>query len=61
MLDNEGNLTEFDRQVLNLYRHLSSLARKMLIEYAEKLNPDGEALRVEAKSLEKGKIPPNQA
>jgi transcriptional regulator with XRE-family HTH domain len=45
MLDDEASLTEYERQILNLYRRLSPLARKMLIEYAEKLLADEQALR----------------
>jgi transcriptional regulator with XRE-family HTH domain len=48
MLDDEASLTEYERQILNLYRRLSPLARKMLIEYAEKLLADEQALRGES-------------
>jgi transcriptional regulator with XRE-family HTH domain len=45
MLDDEASLTEYERQILNLYRRLSPLARKLFIEYAEKLIADEQALR----------------
>jgi transcriptional regulator with XRE-family HTH domain len=54
MLDDEASLTEYERRVLNLYRQLSPLARKMLIEYAEKILADEQALRGEAPADEGG-------
>jgi transcriptional regulator with XRE-family HTH domain len=54
MLDDEASLTEYERRVLNLYRQLSPLARKMFIEYAEKLLADEQALRGEAPVNEGG-------
>jgi transcriptional regulator with XRE-family HTH domain len=54
MLDDEASLTEYERRILNLYRRLSPLARKMLLEYAEKLVSDEKALRGEAPADESG-------
>jgi transcriptional regulator with XRE-family HTH domain len=53
MLDDEASLTEYERQILNLYRRLSPIARKMLIEYAEKLIADEKALRGESLEAQK--------
>ncbi|GHV90410.1 hypothetical protein AGMMS50268_09130 [Spirochaetia bacterium] len=54
MLDTEASLTNYERQILNLYRRLSSLAQEMLIEYAEKLASDEATLRGGADAQEKG-------
>jgi transcriptional regulator with XRE-family HTH domain len=47
MMDDEARLSEQERQLLALFRELSPIARKMLIEYAEKLLSDEKALRWE--------------
>jgi transcriptional regulator with XRE-family HTH domain len=45
MMDDEAALTEYEKRLLAVFRELSPLARKMLIEYADKLISDEEALR----------------
>jgi transcriptional regulator with XRE-family HTH domain len=47
MMDEEAQLSEQERQLLAFFRELSPLARKMLIEYAQKLVSDEKALRGE--------------
>jgi transcriptional regulator with XRE-family HTH domain len=45
MMDNEALLSDQERQLLAFFRELSPMARKMLIEYAQKLVSDEKALR----------------
>jgi transcriptional regulator with XRE-family HTH domain len=45
MMDDEAQLSDQERQLLAFFRELSPLARKMLLEYAEKLISDEKALR----------------
>jgi transcriptional regulator with XRE-family HTH domain len=48
MMDDEALLTEGEKRLLALFRQLSPKARELLIEYAEKLLADEQALRGEA-------------
>jgi transcriptional regulator with XRE-family HTH domain len=48
MMDDEAQLSDQERQLLALFRELSPQARKMLIEYAQKLVSDEKALRGES-------------
>jgi len=50
MMDDEALLTEQERRLLSPFRQLSPLARKMLLEYADKLISDETALRGGAKN-----------
>jgi transcriptional regulator with XRE-family HTH domain len=52
MMDDEAQLSDQERQLLAFFRELSPLARKMLLEYAEKLVSDEKALRGEAEKGE---------
>jgi phage repressor protein C with HTH and peptisase S24 domain len=53
MSDDEASLTEYERRILNLYRRLSPLAQKMLIEHAEKLVSYEKALHGETSDASK--------
>jgi transcriptional regulator with XRE-family HTH domain len=53
MMDDEAQLSDHERQLLAFFRELSPLARKMLLEYAEKLISDEKALRNKDDSGEK--------
>jgi len=57
MMDDESLLSDMERQLLDLFRKLSPRARIMLIEYAEKLIADEEALRSGSEAGEKGENP----
>jgi transcriptional regulator with XRE-family HTH domain len=48
MLDNEALLSEYEKRLLGFFRRLSPTAQKLLIEYAQKLLADEQALRGEA-------------
>jgi transcriptional regulator with XRE-family HTH domain len=45
MLDDEALLSEREKRLLELFRRLSPKAQRMVIEYAEKLLDDEEAIR----------------
>ena len=45
MLDEAAALSDYERQLLELCRRLSPRARRMLLDYAQKLLDDEEALR----------------
>jgi transcriptional regulator with XRE-family HTH domain len=47
MIDDEAQLSDQEHQLMAFFRELSPLARKMLIEYAQKLVSDEKALREE--------------
>jgi transcriptional regulator with XRE-family HTH domain len=47
MLHNMEEFSDYERRLLDLFRQLSPRARQMLVEYAEKLQSDEEALRRE--------------
>ncbi len=53
MENNEALLSDYEKRLLGLFGALSPRARKMLIEYAEKLGADEAALRGEVED-EKG-------
>jgi transcriptional regulator with XRE-family HTH domain len=59
MMDDEALLSDKEKRLLVLFRRLSPRAREMLIEYAEKLKSDEEALR--AGAVEPGNQPPPRA
>jgi len=54
MLDEEAVLSDYDKRLLTFFSELSPQARKMLIEYAEKLVSDEKALRGGVEATEKG-------
>jgi hypothetical protein len=45
MMDNEAQLSDQERRLLAFFQELSPLARKMLLEYAQKLVSDENTLR----------------
>jgi transcriptional regulator with XRE-family HTH domain len=47
MIDDDAQLSDYERHLLQFFRRLSPKARKMLIEYAEKLDSDEKAFRME--------------
>jgi transcriptional regulator with XRE-family HTH domain len=47
MIDDNAQLSDYERQLLQFFRRLSPKARRMLIEYAEKLDSDEKAFRME--------------
>jgi hypothetical protein len=47
MMDDEVSLSDYEKRLLELFNELTPLARKMLIEYAEKLVADEKGLRGE--------------
>jgi transcriptional regulator with XRE-family HTH domain len=49
MIDTAAALTDYQKRLLDLFYRLSPTAQKMLIEYAEKLVKDEEALRAPEK------------
>ena len=53
MIDDEAQLSDQERQLMAFFRELSPLARKMLIEYAQKLVSDEKALRGKSDTGEK--------
>jgi transcriptional regulator with XRE-family HTH domain len=54
MMDEEVLLSEQERQLLAFFRQLSPIARKMLVEYAEKLISDEKTLLGEAPDFPQG-------
>jgi transcriptional regulator with XRE-family HTH domain len=48
MLDDEALLSERERRLMELFRRLSPKAQQMIIEYAEKLLADEQAIRRDA-------------
>lgn len=48
MLDDEAKLSGYEKNLLGFFRQLSPKARRMLIEYAEKLISDERELRGES-------------
>jgi transcriptional regulator with XRE-family HTH domain len=48
MMDSEAEFTDYEKRLLEFFRRLSPKARRMLIEYAEKLADDEAALRGDA-------------
>ena len=55
MMDAEAELSDYERRLLEFFRQLSPKARRMLLEYAEKLASDEAELRGEAPEAETGK------
>jgi hypothetical protein len=47
MFDNEALLSEYEKRLLDFFGRLSPTAQKLLVEYAQKLLPDEQALRGE--------------
>ena len=48
MMEPEANFSDYEKRLLEFFRRLSPKARRMLIEYAEKLADDEAALRGDA-------------
>ena len=49
MMEPEAEYSDYEKRLLEFFRRLSPKARRMLIEYAEKLADDEAALRGDAK------------
>jgi transcriptional regulator with XRE-family HTH domain len=61
MMDDEAMLSEWERHILNLYRKLSPRAQTMLVEYADKLLSDEQAIRGGAQARVDDEAPDKRA